>query len=826
MNSIPHIHQLLELLAKSALLLAVTALLATTWRRGSAAQRCALWLGAFVALLLLPLTKLVPPLWRLPGSPVAPSVIDVAPTISNLERSSGPAIAEPAPAPASAPAWHWPDASRMLAGLWLTGVLGLLAYRLLGSVQIARLQRRSQLLDDPRTLALAHDAAAELHLAHHFEIRVAATPVPCTWGVRRPVVLLPSAAVHWSDAHLLAALRHEFGHIARHDYLARWVGQIACALYWPNPLVWLAARSFHSAQEQACDDHVLRAGTPATEYAALLFDAASACALPGLKIRHAVAMARPSTLEGRVLAIVDETRNRRPAGMSAGVAAAVVVVAALGMSAFAQIGSDVPVPRTLSAVPAAADAAPQLQIEAKFVEVRSGQWPESEVDAVNVRTSEQATGLLRKMQSDARTQIVSNPRVITHSGERAMVQIGKEVKLPENAQPPTTFVGITFDIVPTLEADAVKLDVKVKLTSLRSGSLIHVRDSKASVSLEAGQTLVLAGGQGEAMDRQMVIFIETHQVVPGGGGRAPAEARGAASSLRTAPTREVPRAYTDPATLILPRFEFRDATVAECLDYLRRKSRELDAAGNRGVNFVLVPRTDGSDPRISLSLQDIPLDEALKYVATLARLEIAYEPHAILLRESPVESPQAFGKIPIDINAEETRIENGIAVATGDATLTRGRSRFIADKLSYDPSTRTVRSDGPARLILSDPSIIPPVVAFPDPSAPISAIEAKAKSIIIPKFEVREATLLQAVEFLKQKCRESDPEKKGFAIDVSPALAKRAGAQGNASITISLANVPAFEALKYVANLAGAKCVVTESALSIVPADTIAPAIN
>ena len=66
-------------------------------------------------------------------------------------------------------------------------------------------------------------------------------------------------------------------------------------------------------RERACDDMVLRAGTVSADYAALLLDVA----------RHggdrrlgwaAVAMARPSELEGRLLAILDPARERRGLG--------------------------------------------------------------------------------------------------------------------------------------------------------------------------------------------------------------------------------------------------------------------------------------------------------------------------------------------------------------------------------------------------------------------------------------------------------------------------------------------------------------------------------
>jgi HEAT repeat protein len=83
------------------------------------------------------------------------------------------------------------------------------------------------------------------------------------------------------------------------------------ALYWLNPLVHVAFRRAALETERACDDAVLRAGTPEAEYAAHL--AAVAALLGGVRTGAALAMTRPSTLLVRVRAILDGRSNRRAA---------------------------------------------------------------------------------------------------------------------------------------------------------------------------------------------------------------------------------------------------------------------------------------------------------------------------------------------------------------------------------------------------------------------------------------------------------------------------------------------------------------------------------
>ncbi|MEI8311690.1 MAG: Amuc_1098 family type IV pilus outer membrane protein [Verrucomicrobiota bacterium] len=116
-------------------------------------------------------------------------------------------------------------------------------------------------------------------------------------------------------------------------------------------------------------------------------------------------------------------------------------------------------------------------------------------------------------------------------------------------------------------------------------------------------------------------------------------------------------------------------------------------------------------------------------------------------------------------------------------------------------------------------------------------ISAKLNRIIIPKIELKESTIREAVERLKQISKDRDPstDKKGVNIvlklpsaPATPAVvdpaAPPAGAAATAPavtpdtvVTMSLSNVPLIEALKYLTELAGLKFKVEPFAVSIVP---------
>src|SRR6476469_90689 len=58
----------------------------------------------------------------------------------------------------------------------------------------------------------------------------------------------------------------------------------------------------------------------------------------------------------------------------------------------------------------------------------------------------------------------------------------------------------------------------------------------------------------------------------------------------------------------------------------------------------------------------------------------------------------SFGDVPIEINAEETRFENGLAVAEGNVLIRYGSITIYADYAQYNPETRDVLVTGNVRI--------------------------------------------------------------------------------------------------------------------------------
>ena len=83
---------------------------------------------------------------------------------------------------------------------------------------------------------------------------------PMTYGVLRPVILLPESAGKADTRTLLCALEHELSHIRHFDAVWKLLIAVTVCLHWFNPLVWAMAILANRDIELCCDARVLRRG--------------------------------------------------------------------------------------------------------------------------------------------------------------------------------------------------------------------------------------------------------------------------------------------------------------------------------------------------------------------------------------------------------------------------------------------------------------------------------------------------------------------------------------------------------------------------------------
>lgn len=307
-----------NLAVKSTLLMILAWLLAKTLRGRSAAVRHLVWMAAFVALLALPVFSLAVPALELPAAWLAqaPALVfgvTAAGTAASSTSAAASAASAAAHAGRIASTVHWPV---ILILVWGAGCLLLLMQTF---VAYARMSRR-------RRVAPPFDAACDL--PHGIRVLEAEEgSMPMAFGVLHPVVFLPADACDWTGERRALVLRHELAHIERGDAAMHLAARAAVSTLWWNPLAWIGWREFLKEREKAADDLVLSAGARASDYAGHLLEIARSMQSESATAWAAVAMARRSQLEGRLLSILDERVSRKSARRGTAIAAATAALA-------------------------------------------------------------------------------------------------------------------------------------------------------------------------------------------------------------------------------------------------------------------------------------------------------------------------------------------------------------------------------------------------------------------------------------------------------------------------------------------------------------------
>ncbi|HEY1951886.1 MAG TPA: M56 family metallopeptidase, partial [Gemmatimonadaceae bacterium] len=235
-----------------------------------------------------------------------------APTAAPVASNSD--IAAPAPAPNKVAPTGIPTPT-LVAVIWVVGALLVLLRLAIGTWRVNQLAREGLRVEDGTWLSLTQRLANRLGVTRPLTLlRGERLAVPVTWGVVYPAVLLPQDADAWTEERRRFVLVHEMAHIKRFDALTQLVAQIAVGVFWFDPLVWLAAHRMRVEREHACDDYVLRDGTTPSLYAGELLEMVRSIGTPShdraAPAFAALAMARRSEFEGRMLAILDPRLDR------------------------------------------------------------------------------------------------------------------------------------------------------------------------------------------------------------------------------------------------------------------------------------------------------------------------------------------------------------------------------------------------------------------------------------------------------------------------------------------------------------------------------------
>jgi beta-lactamase regulating signal transducer with metallopeptidase domain len=265
--------------------------------RRSAATRNLIWLTTLSAVVLLPIAMAIMPKQGTSAvmepiqAPVRAVILPIDPprthhAIKNRKYAETVARAD----------LEGTFGAQVACLLYVAGFAATLGLWIAGFVKVRRIARMSAPatgVSSPYRVLLSKDA----------ELRV-----PITFGLAKPVIVLPAESEGWPEQRLRAAILHESAHIARKDWAWQTTSNVVRALQWFNPAIWLLNGALNSTAEAAADDEVLmQFAMGAADYAGELLNVAEAAS--GV-LRAATAMARPGGVAGRLRRIVAKGIDR------------------------------------------------------------------------------------------------------------------------------------------------------------------------------------------------------------------------------------------------------------------------------------------------------------------------------------------------------------------------------------------------------------------------------------------------------------------------------------------------------------------------------------
>ena len=310
--------------------------------------------------------------------------------------------------------------------------------------------------------------------------------------------------------------------------------------------------------------------------------------------------------------------------------------------------------------------------------------------------------------------------------------------------------------------------------------------------------------------------------------------------------------------IIIPRIQLRDASLVEAVEFLRKEARRLDPRGtglpitlqletSAPVESSAAPVMQGLPPepnptppgeaKMTVSLSNIPLREALHYVTGLANMKFwvrpdgvhivpVLEPEPMFTREFAIpgdlfpamekEDRIAHTEMAIQTrdNFQEYLISNGVQFRTGaTATLSPDAKRLTVHNTNdqFGLIKDILKSERPKSLLAVPGPEVPKF--FPQTEASDAAAKRKRmERIILSDVAIKDKILSEAIHYLRNlgiryDVREPLRNKRGVTIIVSddetPHDALDAGNGVPPLISYSAKKVSLYDAVQAVAKLGG-----------------------
>jgi len=314
---------LLELLLKSTIFLIITLFVVFLLRKHTAAARHFILALALIGLLIIPLFQLIGPQLNLK---LIPQIQKPSQTPNQQERSlgmihpdsrTGLSLIDLRKLKSKSLSFSQNSGFKMidvlpafLILLWLAGIF-LILTKIIHSLFIAaQLTQKGKNADQFPWNHLVTLFLKRNPLKRRIKLmQIQELVIPMTWGVLKPVILIPDTSKKWPVDQCSTILHHELFHIKRNDFLVKLMAWLGCCLFWFNPLAWFVFKQLKKEQEKACDELVINTGIKPSTYATYLLRMKRLIEKQSLLPSSAIGMAGQSAFSERLITILKKQLN-------------------------------------------------------------------------------------------------------------------------------------------------------------------------------------------------------------------------------------------------------------------------------------------------------------------------------------------------------------------------------------------------------------------------------------------------------------------------------------------------------------------------------------
>jgi len=458
-----------EYMIKSTLVLSLALLACALFQKRSASLRHLILSLFFIGLLVFPVLSFFPVGWETPLLPARTTGPGNSPAPTGYESldegvlafgivaektdlgsalpkhgEGTPLSREPGPRTKGDSLWK-----KSLSIIWLAGVIILLLRLALGLFGASRMTRKAQVLGDSFWKALLERFLSAIRLKRKIRLKShSEIAIPLTWGVLRPVILIPAGHENWTQDQRSSALLHELSHVKRADFLVMILVRLSLALFWFNPLSWFVFRTLKREQEKACDELVIKTGIKPSTYAAnlLLFKRARrfswnpSVALLGILGR--------SQLNERLVAILKQKMTFKEVKMKTKIMLAFAVILAVALIGMARpsaaLSEDVAGSAAVAAGPVNAASSSVESESSQATEPKPAKEAEKQEEQEKIKPEKKAPIEITIKQGDKIKKIVVEKPTTIKAGPEGTIIIstseGKEIKVVKERQ-----VGVEID---------------------------------------------------------------------------------------------------------------------------------------------------------------------------------------------------------------------------------------------------------------------------------------------------------------------------------------------------------------------------------------------